>query len=127
MADGEGDGEVNGRIPRICREELDEIKSAIPEHLLENASPAEKDTWSTVSVLDQRTKVMRGQIETLDDGMGSLEERELILARRLTRLEGVARRLNSYWVVGTAIVGGLLAIGGWVFKAIEFFWKHFSQ
>lgn len=119
MQNGNPDTDTAAKLSRIKDGDYDALKSAIPDHLLITASAAERHMIATVSILDQRTNMLRNHIGALDANIGELEAREAALRLRIAFLEGFANKLKSFWVVIIAMGAALT----FVFELIKFVWS----
>lgn len=112
-----------GKALRIRREEINEIKSAIPDHLLSSATPSDRHMIGTASILEQRTNLTWEKLVECDIAMASIEDRQNILESRTKKLELIHEKLKSIWVLILAC-GAVLTF---ILKVLEIIWGIFHK
>lgn len=110
----------NEQEKRARNGEFEEIKSAIPEHLIAGSTPAERHIVSSVSILEQRTNYLhQADIET-DAEVTQLKGRHVALDGRVGELEEITNKFKWGWkgiAVLVVSIGSVITI---IVKTIAF-------
>lgn len=93
---------------------FEEIKSAIPEHLIAGSTPAERHVVTTVSILEQRTNYLHQADVELKEDVTDLHGKHIELNGRVVELEEITNKVKWGWkgiaAVTAAVVGAVTII-----------------